>query len=492
MSQITVSGLSFGYDGSYDNVFENVSLCIDTDWKLGFVGRNGRGKTTFLNLLMGKYEYSGSITGSVKFDYFPFEVQNPAEDTLAVLLSVCPEREEWEIYRELSLLELDSECLFRPFSTLSNGEQTRVLLAAMFLRENSFLLIDEPTNHLDMEARSTLAAYLKRKKGFILVSHDRSFLDEIIDHVLSINRADIELQHGNYSSWERNRELRDAYEFRENERLLKEIDKLNEAAKRTAGWSDRVEKSKYGSENSGLKVDRGYVGAKSAKMMKRSKATEVRRQKAADEKRDLLKNIEKLSDIGMSPLDFPQRHIMNSTGLSLAYGGKTVFENIRFDLERGDRLAIRGRNGSGKSSLLKILSGEITEFSGELNRPASLILSVVQQDTSFLRGSLVEFAERSGIDSTLYRSMLRKLGLPREQFDKDLREFSGGQKKKALLARSLCDQAHLYIWDEPLNFIDVVSRRQIEELILKHKPTMVFVEHDRSFTEAVVTRSLEL
>ena len=492
MSQITVSNLTFGYDGSFENVFENVSLCIDTDWKLGFVGRNGRGKTTFLNLLMGMYEYSGSISGSVDFEYFPFEVKEAGQQAFYVVSAVCPDCEEWEIYRELSLLDIDGDMLFRPFNTLSNGEQTRALLAAMFLRKNCFLLIDEPTNHLDMDARLVLAGYLKKKKGFILVSHDRFFLDEIIDHVLSINRWDIELQRGNYSQWEKNRELQDSFELRENERLSKEISHFTEAARRSSDWSDKTEKGKFSNNSSGLKVDRGYVGAKAAKMMKRAKAAERRNEKAAEEKRGLLKNVEKVGEIMLLPLNFPQRYLMTANSLSLSYGQRTLFRDLRFDLEKGDRIVLRGRNGSGKSSILKILTGEEKGYEGELQRGSNLIISQVPQDTSFLRGSLVDFAGERGVDSTLYRSMLRKLGLPRTQFEKDLSDFSGGQKKKALLALSLCQEAHVYIWDEPLNYIDILSRRQVEELVLKYKPTMVFVEHDRAFTEAVATKIIEL
>ncbi|MBS6511678.1 MAG: ABC-F family ATP-binding cassette domain-containing protein, partial [Clostridiales bacterium] len=173
MSMIRVEDLSFSYSSSYDPIFEHVSFSIDTDWKLGFVGRNGRGKTTFLNLLLGKYEYSGKIISSVPFDYFPYPVSDPTQLTIDALSAICPMAEEWELLRELSYLDVDAQILWRPFETLSNGEQTKALLAALFLNEGRFLLIDEPTNHLDARARKIVAAYLQKKKGFILVSHDR-------------------------------------------------------------------------------------------------------------------------------------------------------------------------------------------------------------------------------------------------------------------------------------------------------------------------------
>lgn len=243
MSLIKISNLTFAYDGSYDNVFANVSFQIDSDWKLGFTGRNGRGKTTFLNLLSGRYHYSGTISSSVDFSYFPFDVPDKSQNIKNIISSILDDYEPWRLNRELSLLEVAEDVLYRPFMTLSNGEQTKVLLAALFLRENNFLLIDEPTNHLDMEARGIVSNYLKGKKGFILVSHDRAFLDDCIDHILSINKTEIAIQRGNFSTWWQNKEYRDGFELAENEKLKKDIRRFTEKARMTAQWSAAVEKT---------------------------------------------------------------------------------------------------------------------------------------------------------------------------------------------------------------------------------------------------------
>ena len=133
MSLINIAHLTFAYEGSYDNIFEDVSFQIDTDWKLGFTGRNGRGKTTFLNLLMEKYPYEGTISSSVEFEYFPYPVPDTSKDTLSVLEEILPDFAYWMLVRELTVLEVDEGVLYRPFCTLSNGEQTKVLLAVMFL-----------------------------------------------------------------------------------------------------------------------------------------------------------------------------------------------------------------------------------------------------------------------------------------------------------------------------------------------------------------------
>lgn len=492
MSMISVTNLTFAYDGSYDDIFENVSFQIDTDWKLGFIGRNGRGKTTFLNLLLGKYPYSGKISSNVKFEYFPYEVKDKQEYTLAVIQSICPECEDWEIIKEVSILNIDAEALYRPFNTLSNGEQTKVLLAALFLGSNRFLLIDEPTNHLDAEARNVVGNYLKRKKGFILVSHDRQLIDNCADHILSINKTNIEIQSGNFSSWWNNKQLQDNFELAENEKLQKEIGRLSASAKESEKWSNRKESSKFGQTNSGSKIDRGYVGHKSAKMMKRVKNIRNREQTAIAEKSKLLHNIEEYDDLQIVPLNFKKDVLLEIKNLNMFYGDKAVCTDINFSLHQGERIALCGRNGCGKSTLLKLIYGENISYSGELSVGSGLKISYVSQDTSHLKGDLSDYAYERNIDESLFKAILRKLGFERIQFEKDMADLSGGQKKKLLIAASLCEQAHLYIWDEPLNYIDVFSRMQIEELILQYEPTMLFVEHDSLFRDKIATGVLEL
>ncbi|WP_094702038.1 Lsa family ABC-F type ribosomal protection protein [Brevibacillus laterosporus] len=492
MSLINVTNLTFAYDGSFDNIFENVSFQIDTDWKLGITGRNGRGKTTFLNLLLGKYEYSGNISANVRFEYFPFLVENKEHNTLDVINDIFPDYLHWKLMRELSLLKVSEDVLYRPFDSLSNGEQTKVLLATLFLKENSFLLIDEPTNHLDMNARKLVSDYLNTKSGFILVSHDRSFLDNSVDHILSINKTNIEIQKGNFSDWWENKKRQDNFELAENEKLRKDIKRLSDSAKRTSNWSHEVEKTKNGTRNSGSKVDKGYIGHKAAKMMKRSKAMEQRQQSAIDERSKLLKNIENPDSLKISQLDFHKNQLAELENVSIYYGAKMVCTDISFTIGQGERIALSGKNGSGKSSIIKLICGENVNYTGTFRKGSQLKISYVSQDTSHLQGNLTDYARNNGIDESLFKSILRKLDFSRVQFEKDISAFSGGQKKKVLIAKSLCEKVHLHIWDEPLNFIDIMSRMQIEELLLEYSPTILFVEHDREFCKNIATKIIEL
>lgn len=493
MSLINVINLTFAYEGSYDNIFENVSFQIDTNWKLGFTGRNGRGKTTFLHLLLGKYEYNGSISASVSFEYFPYEVADKKNDTIHVVESICPDYLQWELMRELNLLAVSEDVLYRPFYTLSDGEQTKVLLAALFLKDNSFLLIDEPTNHLDINARKLVGDYLQSKQGFILVSHDRAFLDNCIDHILSINKTNIEIQKGNFSSWWRNKEMQDSFELAENRKLKKNIKHLINAARQVSNWSDKTEKTKFGNkQTSGVKPDKGYIGHKAAKMMARAKAIETRQQVAIDEKSKLLKNIESADNIKIFPVPYHTHKLVELENISIYYGKKAACTGISFTVERGDRIALYGRNGSGKSSILKLIYGDQIGYTGSFRKGSQLKISYVSQDTAFLSGNLTDYAVATGIDESLFKTILRKLDFSRLQFEKDIADFSGGQKKKVLIAKSLCEQAHLFIWDEPLNYIDVLTRIQVEEMLLEYQPTILFVEHDRTFKENIATKFVNI
>jgi lincosamide and streptogramin A transport system ATP-binding/permease protein len=492
MSLIQISNLTFSYDGSAEPVFQNLSLEFDTDWKLGLIGRNGKGKTTLLKLLMGQYDYRGTISSGVGFDYFPFPVPDESKSAMELIHGLVPNCEDWRAERELSLLDVSKEAAGRPFFTLSRGERTKVLLASLFLRKNRFLLIDEPTSHLDLEARERTARYLRSKRGFLLVSHDRAFLDGCVDHILSINRNSIALERGDCSSFLENKRLRDEFELAEHKKLEKTASRLSEAASRASGWSDRVEQTKHGTRNSGLRPDRGYIGHKSAKMMKRAKATEARRERAARKQSELLQNLDTAESLKIHPLPPPRELLAEARELCLYYNGRKVCGPVTFRLRAGDRLFLRGRNGSGKSSLLKLFTGQPVEHTGSLWTGPWLTASHVPQETDFLRGDLTEFAELRGIGRTLLFSILRKLDFSRELFERDMAGYSEGQKKKVLLAASLCEPAHLYVWDEPLNYIDLLSRIQLEELIASASPTMLLVEHDRAFQEAVATGFVDL
>ncbi len=488
MSMIKIENLTFGYPTSYDNVFEKFSATIDTDWKLALTGRNGRGKTTLMKLLSGEYEYSGNITSSVQFDYFPYNVKDKEKQVWEIFADICPDNEEWQFIRELSYLDIDADALYMPFEYLSNGEQTKILLAALFLKDGHFLLIDEPTNHLDTKARAQVSKYLNKKKGFILVSHDRDFLDGCVDHVMALNRTTTEIRGGNFSSWLNDFENRQLAEQKQNEKLKKEIKRLKHSAAQSANWAQQTENEKKGNGP----VDRGFIGHKAAKMMKHSKIIEDRQQRLIQEKVSLLQNTEISDKLKICATEYRLNTLLDVKNVSIQYDGITINKPVSFTVKRGQRIALNGGNGCGKSSLIKAILGQKINHEGTVSLGSGLIISYVPQDVSYISGKIIDILRESKIDVSRFMTILAKMGIEEYLPDKDMTMLSEGQKKKVLIAKSLCENAHLYIWDEPLNYIDVYCRIQIENLIKEFCPTMIFIEHDKAFQNSVATEIINM
>jgi lincosamide and streptogramin A transport system ATP-binding/permease protein len=260
---------------------------------------------------------------------------------------------------------------------------------------------------------------------------------------------------------------------------------MKAAARRTSEWSEKTEASKYGNGP----VDRGFVGHKSAKLMKRSKAIEARRNNAIERKSELLKNVEKVGGLKVTPLRHHAEVLVEISGLKIEYLPDKTFD---LRISRGERIAITGGNGSGKSSIVKLIEGEPIRCSGEIKTASNLITSYIPQETASMSGSVRSYAQTHGVDLTQFLTVLVNLGVERSAFDSDLSMFSDGQKRKVLLAKSLCQPAHLFLWDEPLNYLDIYAREQLEDLLLAHDVTILFVEHDEYFIDKIATRRNDL
>lgn len=482
---IALKHVTFAYD--HQTLFDDVSLTFDTNWHLALVGRNGRGKTTLLRLLMGELPYAGRIESEVPFHYFPQTIADKSQLTQFILEGLY-DAEMWQIKRELNLLAVPEDVLWRPYDTLSGGEQTKVLLAGLFLNAGYFPLIDEPTNHLDATSRAQIATYLKQQKsGYIVVSHDRQFLDEISDHVLAIERHHIELLTGNFATYEQEKQNRDAHEWAQNARLKSEIGRLKQTARDKAEWSRDRERDKLGDprkKGSGAVPDKGFIGARAARQMKKAKTLQHRMQDEISTKEKLLKNIEKVDDLDMSYVPTHRQVLLDEASLTVSFDGQALFEPIRLQQKAGQITAITGANGSGKTQLLKQVAA--------LAEKRNLRISYVRQVYDDYRGDLKTFCHKYQLVESVFFNQLRKLGLPRDVLHQKIEHMSMGQQKKIELAKSLSQAAELFIWDEPLNYLDVFNQTQLENLLLAVHPAMIVVEHDSRFVAQVADQIISL
>lgn len=497
MGTIQISNLFFKYDQMADWLFDGVDLSIDSSWKLGLIGRNGRGKSTLLHLLMGELSYSGSIVSDLSFSYYPQPVADASRSAREVAISVAGilDYDVWRIETEMEKLQISLSVLDRSFDTLSPGEQTKVLLAAMFADESGFQLLDEPTNHLDIEGREVVANYLRGKRGFIVVSHDRGFLNDVIDHVISINRNDIDVYQGNFDTWEREKTAADEAEHHEKVQLKKEIKKLQSSAAKKENWAQQTEKSKQKNikMDQHTNLDKGFLGHKSAKMMKKASNIQKRADEAIEKKQSLLKNIEITDPISLNYVE-----IKHFDQVIWANDFQMVNQSIQtpavsFKVKTGQVTALLGKNGIGKSTIFKEIMGIDQPFEqiGDIQVKKSIKISYLPQETK-IRGTIGQVAEKEQYDVERVFSNLRKLGFERELFNDPIESMSQGQKRKVSLAISLSQEANLYLWDEPFNYLDVITRDQIITAIQKQHPTMLLIDHDIGLIDEIADEKVVL
>lgn len=510
MTMIDIKNLTFGYDGSDVMLFDCVDLIIDTTWKLGLIGRNGRGKTTFLKILRGELHYGGRISGLPQFISFPFKVENEYDLGGDVIRNMAPNADDWEIKREMNYLELPEETLYKPYCILSGGEKTKLQLISLFLDEACFPLIDEPTNHLDSHGREVTANYLKRKKGFILISHDRNFLDISTDHTMAINKTNIEISPVSFSTWWEQNEIREKSEAAQNEKLKKDISRLKKAEEQVERWSNISESKKIGFDPKKTEKSvsrRSYEGAKAKKTMSLAKNMERRLDNKISEKSSLLKNHENREALKIEGQKHHSDLLIKAKDLVLYYDGTPICEPFSLEIRQGDKFSLKGTNGCGKTTFLRLITeGRLAKkdclnkegsnnhltYSGEFMTASNLTSSLVRQDTSFLTGTPRDYCYELHIDEPRFKSILRKMGFSKDNLEQDMTSLSEGQKKCILIAGSLCEASNIYIWDEPLNYIDIYIRQTIEEMLLDADITMLFVEHDKTFTDRICNKSCDI
>ena len=509
---LAVNNLTKSYDGR--DIIKNISFHIEARDRLAITGANGAGKTTLLRQLIGEEQPdSGSVSVSkdIRLGYLSqmpdidgektihdavLEVKKDVLDMenelrrLEGMMKASSDEELLKKYSELShKFELENGYAVRSNVTgvlkglgfneeefglkvcqLSGGQKTRLELGKLLLKAPDILILDEPTNHLDIASVSWLENYLRSwKNAVIIVSHDRYFLDRIVNKVFDIENGRGTMYTGNYTAF---------------------------AEKKAALRKDRMKA--YLNNQAEIKHQQEVI----EKLKRFNREKSIKRAESREKALAKMEKVEKPFDIDdamrlkFRPSKQSGKDVLFADGLSKVFGGKVLFSGVDLDVRRGEKLAIIGPNGTGKTTLLKIISGEIKADTGELEFGSRVETAYYDQEHHVLDPDNTVFDEISdaypSMDNTEIRNLLASFLFTGEDVFKYVRDLSGGEKGRLSLSKLMLSKANLLILDEPTNHLDITSKEILEEAVKNYEGTVIYVSHDRYFINRTATRILEL
>ena len=508
---------SFGID----SILENICFTVNEGDKIGIIGINGTGKTTLMKIISEEYGYDeGDIYTSkdCEIGYLQQNTNFLSNNTiLEEVLEVFKPLIDMENYlRELEhkiaeegsknnspILEklmndyshaledfaskngygykseakgvlkglgFKDEDMDKPINILSGGEKTRVLLGKLLLKNPTLLLLDEPTNHLDSEAIEWLEFFLKQYKGTVmLISHDRYFLDQVVDRVFEIHNKKLKTYNGNYSKFIELSKVEKELELKKYEDQQKDLKKQEESI-------DRLKA--YGRE----------------KHLKRARSKE----KALD-KIDVLDKPEayrKKAQIQFNPSISSGNDVLHVSDLSMAYDERVLFKGVNFDIYRGEKVALIGPNGIGKSTLFKIIMKELNPICGDFKLGTNVNVSYFHQEqkTLNLDNTIIDeiWDSNEKLTQTEIRNMLGSLLFEDEEVFKKISTLSGGERARIAILKLILSKANFLLLDEPTNHLDIDSKEVLEEALENYTGTIFTISHDRYFLNTVVDKILVL
>ena len=492
-------------------ILDGLTFQVDSGERVGLLGPNGCGKTTLLRILTGVMDYDegevviapGKRVGLIsQIPVYPagYTVEDVLDDAFAPLHKM--EREMTQLaetmgrgedeaamarYDKLTAafqagggyemdtnknkvcngLSISAQMRQRPFDKLSGGEKTRVNLGRLILEDTDILLLDEPTNHLDLRATEWLEEYLEKFKGTVLtVSHDRYFLDKVVDRVIEIQGGKAEFYSGNYSFYAVEKERRFEERQRQYEKEQAKIQQLEKAAEQLRAWA--------------------YSGMD--KTFKRAQSMEKRieRMRVTDRPKKARK-----MEVRFGEREFRGDEVLTIKHLKKSFGSRTLFDDVNLEVAGGERIALLGDNGTGKSTLIKILMGEESPDEGKLRLGPTVKIGYLPQIIHF------DHPERSLVDTMIYdldctaqtaRNRLAAFQFRGEDVFKPVSALSGGEQSRLRLCMLMDAKINLLILDEPTNHLDIQSREWIEEAVEEYEGNLLFVSHDRYFIDRFATR----
>ena len=508
---------SFGID----TILENVSFTVNEYDKVGIIGVNGTGKTTLFKILSGIYGYdSGDIYlgKGVEIGYLEQNTNFHSEGTIfEEVLEVFKDLIEMETYlRDLEVkianessnpnskelekimneysnklekfselngygykseakgvlkgLGFSDEDMDKKINILSGGEKTRVLLAKLLLKNPSLLLLDEPTNHLDSEAIEWLEVFLKQYKGtVIIISHDRYFLDQVVNRVFEIHNKKLRTYNGNYSKFIELSKVEKELELKKFEDQQKEIKKQEESI-------DRLKA--YGRE----------------KHLKRARSKEKMLDKV--EVLDRPEIYRKKANIKFSPSVTSGNDVLEARDISMGYGDRTLFRNLNLNIYRGEKVALIGPNGAGKSTLFKIIMNNLQPLTGSVKLGTNVHVDYFHQEqkTLNLDNTIIDeiWNDHPQLTQTTLRTMLGAFLFEDEEVFKKISTLSGGERARVAILKLILSNSNFLLLDEPTNHLDIDSKEVLEEALLNYEGTLFTISHDRYFLNTVIDKILVL
>lgn len=508
---------SFGID----SILENVNFTVNEYDKIGIIGVNGTGKTTLFKIISGIYGYdSGDIYTSkdCEIGYLEQNTNFHSENTiLEEVLEVFKDVIEMEKYLRdlehkiseessntnsttleklmneysnkleafsdmngygykseakgvLKGLGFSDEDMDKPISILSGGEKTRVLLGKLLLKKPTLLLLDEPTNHLDSEAIEWLEVFLKQYKGtVILISHDRYFLDQVVNRIFEIHNKKLKTYNGNYSDFIKASAIEKELELKKFEDQQKDIKKQEESIERLKA---------FGRE----------------KHLKRARSKEKALAKV--DVLDKPKAYRKKAKIEFNPSVTSGNDVLQLRDISMGYGERILFKDLNLDIYRGEKVALIGANGIGKSTLFKIIMNEITPLSGDIKFGTNVNVSYFHQEqkTLNLDNTIIDeiWEDNKQLTQTSLRTMLGAFLFEGEEVFKKISTLSGGERARVAILKLILSNANLLLLDEPTNHLDIDSKEVLEEALSSYTGTIFTISHDRYFLNTVVDKVLVL
>ncbi len=504
MSILLCRNLDIEVAGS--TLLHNISFRIEPGEKASLVGPNGTGKTTLLKVIMSEHPLeSGDISRPGTIGYLPQTVlhfqeqgtvfdamlterqdildmrsnlrfleiqmsQEADEKTLDQYSSLTEKYElaggyalEAQIRRILAGLGLE-DSQSKETTLLSGGQKTRLALGKLLLREPELLILDEPTNHLDIEALEWLENYLQEYSGAVLVvSHDRYFLDKVVSRIMFMEGGTLRVYSGNYSEFELQRAVEEKTLTREAERVNKKIADLEAYIRR---------------HEAGIKAKQAR--GRESQLKKITPVTAPKTHKSLN--------------LDFGPMQRAGDKVLDIYDLSISYNQKEIFHDVNLELRRGDRIALLGKNGVGKTSMLKAVTGKVPH-GGTIRIGANVTIGYFSQEHEDigLRDDVInEIRYSSSYDDPQIRSILARFGFRGDDVYKPLQALSGGEKSRLALCKLFLAQGNLLLLDEPTNHLDMETREVLEEALLEYDGTILTVSHDRYFLNRVITKIAHL